>query len=156
MSKQQTPRALADHQAKASVTGIKGSVQKAGLVLELIRGKNVETAMANLQFSRKKMAEDARKCLESAIANAENNHDLNVDKLVVEEAYANKNIVLKRFRARARGRAAKILKPRCNMIIIVGEKAVVKKEAKKVPAKAATKAKTAPAQKETKTEEAKA
>ncbi len=153
MSKQQTPRALADHQAKASVMGVKGSVQKAGLVLELIRGKNVETAMANLQFSRKKIAEDARKCLESAIANAENNHDLNVDKLVVEEAYANKNIVLKRFRARARGRAAKILKPRCNMIIIVGEKAEVKKEAKKAPKKSAPK--TA-AKKETKTEEAKA
>jgi len=157
MSKQQTPRALADHQAKASVMGVKGSVQKAGLVLELIRGKNVETAMANLQFSRKKIAEDARKCLESAIANAENNHDLNVDKLVVEEAYANKNIVLKRFRARARGRAAKILKPRCNMIIIVGEKAEAKKvktkEAKQAPKKAAPK--TA-AKKETTTEEAKA
>lgn len=153
MSKQQTPRALADHQAKAIVSGVKGSVQKAGLVLELIRGKNVETAMANLQFSRKKIAEDARKCLESAIANAENNHDLNVDRLVVEEAYANKNIVLKRFRARARGRAAKILKPRCNMVIIVSEKAEAKKATKKAPAKAAPKA---AAKKETKTEEAKA
>lgn len=148
MSKQSTPRALADNQAKASVIGVKGSVQKAGLVLDLIRGKNVETAMANLQFSRKKIAEDARKCLESAIANAENNHDLNVDRLIVSEAYANKNVVLKRFRARARGRAAKILKPRCNMIIVLSEKAAEPKA--KAPKKEAPKA---AAKKETKTEE---
>lgn len=137
MSQQKQPRRLADNQAKAIAHGVKGSVQKAGLVLELIRGKNVETAMANLQFSRKKMAEEARKCLESAIANAENNHDLNVDKLYVTEAYANKNIVIKRFRARARGRAAGIMKPRCNMIIVLSEKAEVKKETKAAPKRAA-------------------
>lgn len=151
MSKQNTPRALPDNMAKASANGVKGSVQKAGLVLELIRGKNVETAMANLQFSRKRIAEEARKCLESAIANAENNHDLNVDRLFVQEAYANQNMVLKRFRARARGRAAKILKPRCNLIIVLAEKAVEPKVKTKAPKKV-----EAAAKQETKTEEAKA
>lgn len=148
MSKQATPRRLPEAAAQASALGVKGSVQKAGLVLGLIRGKNVETAMANLQFSRKRLAEDARKCLESAIANAENNHDLNVDKLYVQEAYANKNMVLKRFRARARGRAAKILKPRCNIIIVLAEKS---EEPKKAAPKKATAAK-----KETTKQEAKA
>lgn len=123
MSKQQTPRALPDYAAKAVLRNIKGSPQKAGLVLELIRRIPVERALAELQFSRKKMAVDARKLLLSAIANAENNHQLNVDDLVVAEAFSDKSVTMKRFRARARGRAAKILKPRCHITIIVAEKA---------------------------------
>ena len=122
MSKQSTPRRLADTEARAVLRGVKGSQQKAGLVMGLIRNKPVEQAMADLQFSRKKLAVDALQLLQSAVANAENNHDLNVDKLVVKEAFADKSMVMKRFRARARGRAAKIMKPRCHMTIVVGEK----------------------------------
>ncbi|MDD9911477.1 MAG: 50S ribosomal protein L22 [Alphaproteobacteria bacterium] len=131
MSKQSTPRRLADTEARAVLRGIKGSQQKAGLVLAMIRNKPVEQALADLQFSRKGLAVDAQKLLQSAIANAENNHDLNVDKLFVKEAYADKSMVLKRFRARARGRAAKILKPRCHMTIVVAEKNEPKAEAAK-------------------------
>ena len=131
MSKQSTPRRLADTEARAVLRGIKGSQQKAGLVLAMIRNKPVEQALADLQFSRKGLAVDAQKLLQSAIANAENNHDLNVDKLFVKEAYSDKSMVLKRFRARARGRAAKILKPRCHMTIVVAEKNEPKAEAAK-------------------------
>ncbi len=141
MSKQKRERVLAKNEAKAVLSSVKGSVQKAGLVLDLIRNKPVETALNELMFSRRKLSGDARKLLESAIANAENNHDLNVDKLFVKETWANKNVVLKRWRARARGRVGKILKPRCNMTIVVAErlpepvakaapKETVKKEAK--------------------------
>jgi large subunit ribosomal protein L22 len=134
MGKQSTPRQLADHEAMAVLRNVKGSAQKAGLVLELIRGKQVEQALADLQFSRKRLAVDARKLLQSAIANAENNHGLNVDELYVKEAYTGPGMVLKRFRARARGRAAKILKPRCQMTVVVTEKQAkpeVKTETKK-------------------------
>ena len=122
MSKQSTPRRLADTEAKATLKSVKGSVQKAGLVMGLIRGKNVEQALADLQFSRKRLAVELKTVLESAIANAENNHDLNVDKLYVKEAYADKSVVMKRWRARARGRVGKILKPRCHMTVVVAEK----------------------------------
>jgi large subunit ribosomal protein L22 len=122
MGKQSTPRQLADHEAMAVLRNVKGSAQKAGLVLALIRGKQAEQALADLQFSRKRLAVDARKLLQSAIANAENNHNLNVDDLYVKEAYTGPGMVLKRFRARARGRAAKILKPRCQMTVVVAEK----------------------------------
>ncbi len=105
MGKAAAPRALPENEAKAVARMLRVSPQKLNLVAQLIRGKKVSTALADLQFSRKRIAVDVRKCLESAIANAENNHDLDVDDLVVKEAYVGKALVLKRFHARARGRA---------------------------------------------------
>ena len=97
------------------------SPQKLNLVAQLIRGKKASAALADLEFSRKRIAKEVRKCLESAIANAENNHDLDVDDLVVKEAFVGKALVLKRFHARARGRGARILKPFSNLTIVVRE-----------------------------------
>jgi len=97
------------------------SPQKLNLVAQLIRGKKVATALADLEFSQKRISREVRKCLESAIANAENNHDLDVDDLVVKEAFVGKALVLKRFHARARGRGARILKPFSNLTIVVRE-----------------------------------
>lgn len=138
MSQQANPRRVAANQAIASLQGVKGSPQKAQLVLELIRGKSVEQALNALQFCRKRLAEPTRKVLLSAIANAANNHSLNVDKLVVAHAYADKGIVMKRFSARGRGRSAAILKPRCHLTIVVAEQEP--KAAKPVKAKAEDKA----------------
>ncbi|GJD82142.1 MULTISPECIES: 50S ribosomal protein L22 [Methylobacterium] len=121
MGKQATPRALPENEAKAVARMIRVSPQKLNLVAQLIRGKKVESALADLQFSRKRIATDVKKCLESAIANAENNHNLDVDDLVVSEAYVGKALVLKRFHARARGRGARILKPFSNLTIVVRE-----------------------------------
>ncbi|MFZ2620161.1 MAG: 50S ribosomal protein L22 [Alphaproteobacteria bacterium] len=128
MSKSATPRRLADTEAKAVLRGLKGSQYKAALVMGLIRGKKVEQALADLQFSPKSMAVSARKLLMSAIANAENNHQLNVDQLYVKEAFADKGQVLKRFMPRARGRAASILKHNCHMTVVVAEKAIAEKQ----------------------------
>jgi large subunit ribosomal protein L22 len=97
------------------------SPQKLNLLAQLIRGKKVATALVDLEFSRKRMARDVRKCLESAIANAENNHQLDVDDLVVVEAHVGKALVLKRFHPRGRGRMGKILKPFANLTIVVRE-----------------------------------
>ncbi|HEU6442194.1 MAG TPA: 50S ribosomal protein L22 [Microvirga sp.] len=121
MGKSATPRALPDNEAKAIARMIRVSPQKLNLVAQLIRGKKVSTALADLEFSRKRVARDVRKCLESAIANAENNHNLDVDDLVVKEAYVGKALVLKRFHARARGRGARIEKPFANLTIVVRE-----------------------------------
>ena len=121
MGKSATPRALDDTEAKAVARNLRVSPQKLNLVAQLIRGKKVATALADLQFSRKRIAVDVRKCLESAIANAENNHDLDVDDLVVGQAFVGKALVLKRFHARARGRGARILKPFSNLTIVVRE-----------------------------------
>ena len=121
MGKPATPRALPDNEAKAVARMIRVSPQKLNLVAQLIRGKKVSTALADLEFSRKRVARDVRKCLESAIANAENNHNLDVDDLVVKEAYVGKALVLKRFHARARGRGARIEKPFANLTIVVRE-----------------------------------
>src|SRR3712207_8888598 len=107
MGKAATPRALPDNEAKAVARMIRVSPQKLNLLAQLIRGKRVSTALADLEFSRKRVARDVRKCLESAIANAENNHDLDVDDLVVKEAYVGKALVMKRFHACARGRDRK-------------------------------------------------
>ena len=123
MGKAATPRALAETEAKAVLRMLRVSPQKLNLVAQLIRGKKVSTALADLQFSQKRIAGDVRKCLESAIANAENNHDLDVDDLVVKEAFVGKALVLKRFHARARGRGARILKPFANLTIVVREQA---------------------------------
>ena len=121
MGKASTPRALSDREAKAVARMIRVSPQKLNLVAQLIRGKKVSTALADLEFSRKRIARDVKKCLESAIANAENNHDLDVDDLVVKEAYVGKALVMKRFHARARGRGARIEKPFSNLTIVVRE-----------------------------------
>ncbi len=123
MGKAATPRALPENEAKAVARMLRVSPQKLNLVAQLIRGKKVSSALADLEFSRKRIARDVRKCLESAIANAENNHDLDVDDLVVKEAYVGKALVLKRFHARARGRGARILKPFANLTIVVRETA---------------------------------
>ena len=121
MGKASTPRALADNEAKAVARMIRVSPQKLNLVAQLIRGKKVSRALADLEFSRKRIAADVKKCLESAIANAENNHDLDVDDLVVSQAFVGKALVMKRFHARAHGRAGRVEKPFSNLTIIVRE-----------------------------------
>ncbi|URD39083.1 50S ribosomal protein L22 [Methylobacterium tardum] len=121
MGKQATPRALPENEAKAVARMLRVSPQKLNLVAQMIRGKKVDTALAELQFSRKRISTEVKKCLESAIANAENNHDLDVDDLVVSQAFVGKALVLKRFHARARGRGARILKPFSNLTIVVRE-----------------------------------
>ena len=111
MGKAATPRALSDTEAQAVARMLRVSPQKLNLVAALIRGKKVSAALADLEFSRKRIARDVKKCLESAIANAENNHNLDVDKA----------LVMKRFHARARGRGARIMKPFSNLTIVVRE-----------------------------------
>src|SRR5690348_6856447 len=119
MGKSTRPRTLPENEAKAVARMIRISPQKLNLVAQLIRGKKVASALADLEFSRKRIAKDVRKCLESAIANAENNHDLDVDDLVVAEASVGKALVIKRFNSRGRGRMARILKPFANLTIVV-------------------------------------
>ena len=119
MSKPSHPRALAENEAKAVAKMLRVSPQKLNLLAQLIRGKKVATALADLEFSRKRVAKDVRKCLESAIANAENNHQLDVDDLVVAQAHVGKGLVMKRFHARGRGRSGKILKPFSHLTIVV-------------------------------------
>jgi large subunit ribosomal protein L22 len=121
MSKKTRERPLADNEAKAVARMLRVSPQKLNLLAQLIRGKKVATALADLEFSRKRMARDVRKCLESAIANAENNHDLDVDELVVAQAHVGKALVLKRFHPRGRGRMGRIFKPFANLTIVVRE-----------------------------------
>jgi len=119
MGKRARDRDLPDNEAKAVARMLRVSPQKLNLVAQLIRGKKVATALADLQFSSKRIARDVKKCLESAIANAENNHDLDVDDLVVAEAHVGKALVLKRFTPRGRGRMGRIFKPFANLTIIV-------------------------------------
>jgi large subunit ribosomal protein L22 len=119
MGKQQRERALKDNEAKAVTRLIRVSPQKLNLLAQLIRGKKVDRALADLTFSRKRVAKDVKKTLQSAIANAENNHHLDVDGLVVAEAFVGKNIVMKRMKPRARGRAARIEKPFAQVTIVV-------------------------------------
>jgi large subunit ribosomal protein L22 len=121
MGKSARGRDLADNEAKAVSRMLRVSPQKLNLVAQLIRGKKVASALADLQFSRKRIAKDVRKCLESAIANAENNHDLDVDDLVVAEAHVGKALVIKRFTPRGRGRVGRIFKPFANLTIVVRE-----------------------------------
>ena len=119
MSKKAHERSLGENEAQAVARMLRVSPQKLNLVAGLIRGKKVAAALADLEFSRKRIARDVRKCLESAIANAENNHSLDVDALVVAEAYVGKNLVMKRIRARARGRAARIEKPFAQITVVL-------------------------------------
>ncbi|GAA6174177.1 MULTISPECIES: 50S ribosomal protein L22 [Sulfitobacter] len=119
MSKDKNPRRVADNEARAKLRMLKTSPQKLNLVAGLIRGKKVERALTDLTFSKKRIAQDVKKCLQSAIANAENNHNLDVDELIVSEAYVGKNMTLKRGRPRARGRFGKIMKPFAEVTIVV-------------------------------------
>ena len=121
MGKAKAPRRLADNEACAVLRTIRISPQKLNLVVSMIRGKKVSTALADLEFSRKRIADTVKKTLESAIANAENNHDLDVDALVVAEAWVGKSITMKRFMARGRGRASRIEKPFSNLTIVLRE-----------------------------------
>jgi large subunit ribosomal protein L22 len=121
MSKKARERGLADTEAKAVARMLRVSPQKLNLLAQLIRGKKVASALADLEFSRKRIARDVRKCLQSAIANAENNHDLDVDDLVVAEAHVGKALVIKRFHPRGRGRMGRIFKPFAHLTIVVRE-----------------------------------
>ena len=121
MGKPARERSLPENEAKAVARMLRISPQKLNLVASAIRGKKVSAALADLTFSRKRIAGTVRKTLESAIANAENNHDLDVDALVVSEAYVGKSIVMKRFHARGRGRASRITKPFSHLTIVVRE-----------------------------------
>src|ERR1700749_3006061 len=119
MGKRKRERTLPDNEAKAVARMLRVSPQKLNLVAQLIRGKKVASALADLEFSRKRISTEVRKCLESAIANAENNHDLDVDELVVAEASVGKSIVIKGSAARGRGRMGRILKPFAHLTIVV-------------------------------------
>ncbi|MCM2563188.1 50S ribosomal protein L22 [Lutimaribacter sp. EGI FJ00015] len=119
MGKAKNPRRVADNEAMAKTRMLRTSPQKLNLVAAMIRGKKVDRALNDLTFSKKRIAEDVKKCLQSAIANAENNHNLDVDELVVAEAYVGKNLVMKRGRPRARGRFGKIVKPFSELTITV-------------------------------------
>ncbi|TLP48778.1 MULTISPECIES: 50S ribosomal protein L22 [Cohaesibacter] len=121
MGKAKRARVLKDNEAKAVSRMLRTSPQKLNLVAAMIRGKKVDAALADLTFSSKRIARDVKKCLESAIANAENNHELDVDSLIVAEAYVGKALVMKRWQPRARGRVGKILKPFSNLTIVVRE-----------------------------------
>jgi large subunit ribosomal protein L22 len=121
MGKQKSPRKVADNEALSVGTQIRGSAQKLNLVAGLIRGRKAEDALNILSFSKKAMAVDVRKVLASAIANAENNHNLDVDALVVAEASVGKSISMKRFATRARGRSSRIVKPFSRVRIVVRE-----------------------------------
>ena len=111
MGKEKNPRRVADNEAMAKLRMLKTSPQKLNLLAGLIRGKKVDRALNDLTFSKKRIAADVKKCLQSAIANAENNHNLDVDELIVSEAYVGKNLTMKRGRPRARGRLGRIIKP---------------------------------------------
>ena len=119
MGKEKNPRRVADNEAMSKLRMLKTSPQKLNLVAGLIRGKKVDRALNDLSFSKKRIAADVKKCLQSAIANAENNHNLDVDGLIVSEAYVGKNLTLKRGRPRARGRFGRIIKPFSELTIKV-------------------------------------
>lgn len=122
MGKRSTERALADNEAKAVVRNIRISTQKLNLVASTIRGMDCEKALASLQFNRRRIAGDVRKAVQTAIANAENNHQLDVDRLFISEISVGKSIVMKRWQARARGRVGKIIKPFANLYVVVRER----------------------------------
>lgn len=119
MGKEKNPRRVADNEAMAKLRMLRTSPQKLNLLAALIRGKKVDKALNDLTFSQKRIAADVKKCLQSAIANAENNHNLDVDELIVAEAYVGKNLVMKRGRPRARGRFGALRKPFSELTIKV-------------------------------------
>ena len=122
MSKKSHPRRLKETEAMAGVRMVRVSPRKLNLVAQLIRGKSASAALAELTFTRRRIAQDVRKVLQAAIANAENNHQLDVDRLVVAEATVGKSFVMKRFATRARGRSARILKPWSKLTVVVRER----------------------------------
>src|SRR6202789_2839609 len=136
MGKQSRARILGDHQAMAIARNIRVSPRKLNLVAQQIRGKKVDNALNVLTFSPKRIAGVVKKTLQSAIANAENNHDLDVDDLVVKEASVGKNLVMKRFHARARGRGARVERPFARGTIVVEEQREAEKKDKKAAPKA--------------------
>ena len=119
MGKEQNPRRVAENEAMAKTKMLRTSPQKLNLVAAMIRGKKVDKALADLTFSKRRIAGDVKKCLQSAIANAENNHDLEVDDLVVAEAHVGNGIVMKRFAPRGRGRSGRVFKPFSHLTIVV-------------------------------------
>jgi large subunit ribosomal protein L22 len=121
MGKPKRERKLAENEAQAVVRNLRVSPQKLNLVAQLIRGKKVDTALAELEFSRKRIARDVRKCVMSAVANAENNHNLDVNDLVVSQAHVGKNMVMRRFHARGRGRMSPVEKPFAQLTVVVKE-----------------------------------
>lgn len=139
MGKPSHERRLPETEAQAVVKSLRISPQKLNLVAGLIRGKKVEQALAELEFSEKRIAGDVRKCVMSAVANAENNHALDVNDLIVAEAYVGKNLVMKRFHARARGRGASIMKPFSQLTVVVRQVDEDKTEKKKAAKKPASK-----------------
>lgn len=160
MSKSAKAPRRKDNQAIAKARYIKGSERKLNLVAQLIRGKAAQKALVDLEFSHRRVAREVKKVLEAAIANAENNHNLDVDLLIVREATVGKTMVMKRFHARGRGRSAAVEKPFSNITIIVEEKSAAEDLKKKAPkankaaAKSEGKAKTAkPAAKKTTSKE---
>ena len=122
MSKQAKQRALAANEAKAVINRLRISPRKLNLVAGMIRGMSVSSALTQLAFNNKRISDDVKKALQSAIANAENNHNLNVDSLYVKEAYVGKNLVMKRMHTRGRGRSARVFKPFANLTLILREK----------------------------------
>jgi large subunit ribosomal protein L22 len=122
MGKPKNPTRLSEVEARSVVRNLRTSAQKLNLVAQSIRGKTAEQALAELTFSKRRIANDVKKALQSAIANAENNHQLDVDRLYVSEASVGKSFVMKRFRARARGRAGKIVKPWSRLTVVVRER----------------------------------
>jgi large subunit ribosomal protein L22 len=123
MGQSPNPSRTQDGEARAFMKNIRTSSQKLNLVAQMIRGKKAERALTDLEFSTRRVAQHVKTCLESAIANAENNHNLDIDNLIVSEAYVGKSLTMKRFRARAKGRGVRILKPFSNLTIVVKEKA---------------------------------
>jgi len=121
MGKPKRERSLAENEARAIAKNLRVSPQKLNLVAGLIRGKKVNAAIADLEFSKKRIAQDVKKCVMSAVANAENNHGLDVDDLIVAEAWVGKNLIMKRFHARGRGRSGKIVKPFSQITVVVRE-----------------------------------
>ena len=143
MGKPSHERRLANTEAQAVARSLRISPQKLNLVATMIRGKKVETALAELEFSTKRIAGDVAKCVMSAVANAENNHNLDVNELVVAEAYVGKNLIMKRFAARGRGRGSSIIKPFSQLTVVVRQveqEKIEKKAAKKPANKPAAKA----------------
>src|SRR5262245_61673541 len=147
MGKPKRERSLSETEAQAVATNLRVSPRKLNLVAGLIRGKKVDTALADLEFSRKRIAQDVRKCVMSAVANAENNHGLDVNELVVSEAFVGKNLIMRRFAARGRGRASSITKPFAQLTVVVRQKAEEETDAPAKKSKAKAGAKPAPAAK---------
>ncbi len=129
MGKTTNPRRVAENEAFAKIRMLRVSPQKLNLVAQLIRNKPVDKALTELTFSKKRIAADVKKCLQSAVANAENNHGLDVDELVVAEAWVGKNLVMKRGRPRARGRYGRILKPFSEITIKVRQASAEEEQA---------------------------